>query len=186
MAGDDGATYRYGKIFRALNPTEHICPLENDRPGEKLDPVILAGNSHADAIKTSFSNTASNKGYRSYFYVANNPPMHGSKVSSNTVIEDAQRLGAKIIAVHHSPNIEQLRNLVEKASALDIKVAFILPVPVYDYHVPKALLEETTNGHEPEAQNYTDYLTYNASQLKELKSITNLQFIENFARLHVS
>lgn len=106
--------------------------------------------------------------------------MSGSNISSNTVIEDAERLGAKIIAVHHSPNgvdIEQLRSLVENASALDIKVAFILPVPVYDYHVPKALFEETTSGRIPEAQNYTDYLAYNESQIEALNSITSLNII---------
>lgn len=73
-AWDDRATYRCGKIFRVLNPSDRICPLENDRLGEKLEPVILVGNSHADSIKTSFANAASNNGYKTQFYVANNPP----------------------------------------------------------------------------------------------------------------
>jgi hypothetical protein len=146
-AWTDRSAYRCGKLFRILNPTKEICPL-NAGDGNKR--LLFVGNSYADSIKTSFAKMAAAHGIDLYFVVENDP-LIGGKLNATRTIEEADRSGIDFIAIHFSNiydsanNREQVSSLVKLARARRMAVAVIAPVPHYDVNVPKAMYE-TKNG----------------------------------------
>jgi peptidoglycan/LPS O-acetylase OafA/YrhL len=140
-AWTDRSPYRCGKAFRVLHPTKEICQL-----GDLKHPnsVLLIGNSHADSIKVSFAAAAEQNGLDTYFVVANDP-LTGNKVSAAKLVEEAQALGIRFMAVHFSniyPNAahrEHVRKLIELSAQNGMKTLLLAPVPTYPVHVPQSM-----------------------------------------------
>ena len=143
-AWEDRAVYRCGKLHRILNPTSDICLLGDDLNGDR---VLLLGNSHADSIKVTFQESMEDNGITTFFYVANNLLMSSAQNASrifNEVIEN----GIDTVVIHYNPSFyDNDAHQIEMTSFVDlmddnnISVQFIAPVPVYDYHIPKAMIE---------------------------------------------
>lgn len=145
-AWTDRDRYRCGVVFRILNPTETVCAIGAERGGGR---IMLLGNSHADSIKVSFAGAMDAVGFSTYFVTANNPLM-SEKMASEAIGRDVRRLDVRGVAIHYSDDFYsdkfargQLRNFVGAMRAAKVPVLFIAPVPVYKYHVPKRLYENT-------------------------------------------
>ena len=144
QAWEDRAYYRCGKLKRILNPTSKVCLIGNDLNGDR---VLLLGNSHADSIKIAFKETMEDNGLATFFYVANNPLMsstHNAELVKNEVISNE----ITNVVIHYTPsfydnanNIARITNFVEMMKSENISVLFIAPVPVYEHHIPKTMLE---------------------------------------------
>ena len=140
-AWNDRDTFRCGKIIRILNPFANVCKLG----GEADNPrVLLVGNSHGDAIKTSFTQVAVAKKMAVYFFVANDPLLT-PELNADVVIEEARALKIEIIAMHFSniyrneKNKKEVERLIKLAEEIGIHTFLIGPTPYYDEHVPKSL-----------------------------------------------
>ena len=60
--------------------------------------ILLLGNSHADAIKTSFAKSAEDANYNVYFMVGNYPLMPGQgNISAEGVVNEALKKNIKEI-----------------------------------------------------------------------------------------
>ena len=105
-AWTDRSAYRCGKLFRILNPTKEICPL-GAKDGNKR--LLLVGNSYADSIKTSFAKVATARGVDLYFVVENDP-LIGGRLSAARTIEVADKSGIDFIAIHFSNIYERANN----------------------------------------------------------------------------
>jgi peptidoglycan/LPS O-acetylase OafA/YrhL len=57
-AKSDRGVYRCGKLFRITHPFDQFCPLNAGGT-----PVMLIGDSHADALKSAFVKAAASQGY---------------------------------------------------------------------------------------------------------------------------
>lgn len=143
-AWEDRAVYRCGKLNRIFNPFSDTCLLGDELNGDK---VLLLGNSHADSIKMSFQEPMKDNGITTFFYVANNPLMSSSQNASrifNEVVE--KRINT--VVIHYSAsfynndaNQIELTSFVDLMDENNISVHFIAPVPGYDHHIPKAMIE---------------------------------------------
>jgi len=145
-AFNDTSSYRCGKVFRFLNPTSITCEISG-ADTDNAENIILVGNSHADSIKTTFSNTATQHNTGLYFLVPNDPLMNNSKVSASSLVDEAVKHKVSTIVLHFSHGgieaigFSKLNKLVDLASKKHIFVAFIMPVPVWENHVPRNLWE---------------------------------------------
>jgi len=165
-AWEDRDVYRCGKLFRLINPFEKICKISNVENGKA---VLLVGNSHADSIKKSFSDTLKDHSVETYFYV-NNSPLMTSAINANELLKDVTRLGVDTVVFHYSPVVYQqkdfliqLSKVLSGSNALSVSVYFISPVPTYTFHVPRALYENTLE-HDSSINGLviSDYLKVNA------------------------
>jgi peptidoglycan/LPS O-acetylase OafA/YrhL len=165
-AWQDRAGYRCGKLSRILSPTETVCTIGTPGNGEK---ILLLGNSHADSIKTAFSRTMEGNGLSTYFYVSNAPLM-SEQSNAHAIANDIDRLSIGTVVIHYSPsfyqdalNIERLRIFLDQLKERGTRVLFISPVPTYEYHIPKALYQETLDPTgQPNTFAARDYLEKNA------------------------
>ena len=177
---EDRAPYRCGKLFRITNPRDRICPLSEDKQN-KLKPVLLVGNSHADSIKKAFNATANELGYQTYFYVTNRPLMRESSITAQTVIGDAKKIGADKVVLHYSPkgvDIAELIRLSKLAVESEISVSVIASVPTYSYHIPKELYLSSKQESTPIEKTLRDYHYENKDELTELRAILGIKLIE--------
>lgn len=163
-ASSDKSEYRCGKAFRVFHPSEKICNLT--KLSAPVSRVLLVGNSHADAIKTVFSEMAAERNIDVYFMVENAPLMTGG-MGVDELLSAAQRLEIKHLVLHYrsrhkSPlyiEIGVLEQLIAKARLAGISVSFIMPVPIWESGVPAMLYEHIEYGKElPEKspRNYDD------------------------------
>lgn len=147
-AWEDRSAYRCGKLFRVLNPRDEICPLTESANGPR---VLLVGNSHADALKTSFARVAARKNIAAFFYVQNEPLMSPA-FGAQRVLADARRLKADAIILHFNnlygtaAHQSEFRTLIETAHAAGIRVAIVAPVPTYPTSVPRAMYNAARAG----------------------------------------
>ncbi|MBI1301432.1 MAG: acyltransferase family protein [Alphaproteobacteria bacterium] len=164
-AWEDRSTYRCGKLFRILNPTQKICPINNVISEQK---ILFVGDSHADAIKTSFAEIAKDNNIALYFYVDNNPLMH-KHLNAQKVLSDAINLKSDAIVLHYrnifeEPNHKQeIQKLIENASQKNITVTIIAPSPEYELHIPRALYEKQKisknwSEHNKEIKNFSEFV----------------------------
>jgi peptidoglycan/LPS O-acetylase OafA/YrhL len=145
-AGRDRGDYRCGKWMRIVRPTESFCTFGSDSDG-KL--VLLIGDSHSDAIKESFIASAGRKGLSVGMPVDNDSL---TKFKTGWVVEQAKRLGAERVFIHHSrrgPSVERAAKIIDELIGAGIPVGYILPIPVSDVSVPKLVIEAREQGLPP-------------------------------------
>lgn len=130
----DRAEYRCGKIFRVLHPEAQFCALARGVP------ILLVGDSHADAIKRSFTRVAAAHGYGTYLSVANNP-LRARRLSADWLKREADRLRARWVFVDYSNGNLKPEMLNEAQHALGNRLVLIQRTPEYPESVPKALLQ---------------------------------------------
>ena len=144
----DRSVYRCGKIFRILNPTSIACKITKNSSDNRHN-IMLVGNSYADSIKTAFANTAEKMNTSVRFLVPNNPLMQGSNITPASLITEAKKQNINSIILHYSQNkvnFETIKNLVTMANKNNIFIAFIMPTPTWEKHIPQALWENRKNG----------------------------------------
>ncbi len=142
-AWEDRAVYRCGKLNRIFNPFSDTCLLGDELNGDR---VLLLGNSHADSIKIAFQESMKDDGITTFFYVHNSPLM-SSSLDARRIYSEVIEKGINTVVIHYSPSFyDNDAHQIEMASFVDlmddnnISVQFIAPVPVYDYHIPKAMI----------------------------------------------
>jgi len=143
-AWEDRAVYRCGKLNRIFNPFSDTCLLGDELNGDR---VLLLGDSHADSIKIAFQKSMKDNGITTFFYTANDPlysSLHNARRIFNAMVEK----GINTVLIHYSPSfydndahLIEMTNFVDLMNDNNISVQFIAPVPVYDYHIPKAMIE---------------------------------------------
>ena len=176
-AFQDRSTYRCGKLFRFLNPTELTCNLSGDFDKKEI-AIMLVGNSHADSIKTTFTRVAAENGQVVYFFVKNNPLMRNG-ASPEVIVRESLSKGVKHIVLHFSPSgivTSNLKELVNLAENYNIKITLLEPVPTWRSHIPKMMYENLMGTGHIELQTKDDYLLSNAELFKEVGSIKNSNF----------
>jgi len=142
-AWEDRSTYRCGKLNRIINPTSKICLLGEESNGRR---ILFLGDSHFDSIKTAFQNTMAELGNSTYFYVKNNPLMSDS-TDEEKVKKEVLKNKIDSVVIHYNPGffdenkyLVRLKSFLRMMEKSDISVFFIAPVPVYEVHVPRAML----------------------------------------------
>lgn len=179
----DRSVYRCGKLFRILNPSAQVCELTglSDATGS----IMLAGNSHADAIKETFREAALKNNLNLYFFVSNSTMNRGGR-SPAFVIQQALEHDVSVIFVHQSANsfsYEALNSLVSQAETHDIKMVYLEPVPVWEESIPKAMWLIASEGSDDAMlrKNIDDYHSENGEILVHLSNINS----DNFSRMSV-
>ncbi|MBL4891318.1 MAG: acyltransferase [Rhizobiaceae bacterium] len=146
-AWTDRSTYRCGKIFRIFNPGKIACEVTKNINVD-APKLLLVGNSHADAIKTSFANVSTKLGYHLYFLVANNPLLT-PKLDVQRLTREAKALGVTAVIIHFTL-IENFEQSIEAFRATlatkGIRVVLLMPVPTYSTHIPSALYRNHIQG----------------------------------------
>ncbi len=175
-AWEDRAPYRCGKLIRVLEPTAVSCDLTPDLETVK-QCVFLVGNSHADAIKSAFVAAARKQDTKVYFTVSNIPLMKGSPLRASHIVNEALHREANTIVLHYSPGAilpETIQRVVELAEKHHIKTALIMPVPVWERHIPKALYAHLESNASLPYQTETMYWKRNRSFYDAVSKIKGL------------
>ncbi|MFA5580639.1 MAG: acyltransferase family protein [Paracoccaceae bacterium] len=138
-AFSDRAPYRCGKLVRIMSPGAALCELTRNLPAD-APALLLVGDSHADAIKSSFARVAHQRGYRLLFTVSN-APIIGSP-STDQLIAEARDKGAVGVIMHFASGnagrvFETGFHTAAAEAALDL--VWFLPVPTYAETVPDLL-----------------------------------------------
>ncbi len=176
-AWTDRATYRCGKLSRILNPKNLSC----ETTASVKNPtarILLVGNSHADSIKATFSQTAEAQGATVYFMVENNPLLEGG-IDAQNLVKEALDRKADAIVLHYSPDSIApgvIGQVVRLARQNSVRVSFIMPVPTWDRHVPKMLWQELKNGVPRSTQDISDYESRRRSLTEALSLIDPTNF----------
>lgn len=171
-AWEDRSTYRCGKVRRLLSPREISC--EITPPGPRRGAILLVGNSHADSIKTTFAQAAAAQGVAVYFMVGNDPLLAGG-ISPQILIAEATSRKADAIVLHYSPgslDASVVRAVAQLANEVGIRVSFVMPIPVWDRHVPQMLWAAAKHGRPLEVRTLEDYERTNARLSRGLSAIT--------------
>lgn len=144
-AWTDRAEYRCGKAVRFLHPMLDFCEVTGLARGPNL---MLVGNSHADSIRSSFARVAADRGYRVLFSVPNDP-LTNPRFNVDWLVAEAKARHVETVFLHFT----ELGNLAELAARVSarleaeaIRTTLLMPVPVYDVHVPAALYANLKNG----------------------------------------
>lgn len=169
-AWKDRAPYRCGKMIRILEPNAISCKLTNKLEATS-QKILLVGDSHADAIKSSFVSVANELNVDVYFMVPNNPlSKYGLK--PQIVINEAISKKINTIVLHfRSPNVMLVEKLVSLAAKNNILVSFIMPVPTWNKHIPKVLFHHFKYNEPLPIQSYQSYERINKDLYKSLMFI---------------
>lgn len=143
-ASKDRAVYRCGKISRILNPTSKVCLIGKELYGKR---VLLLGDSNADAIKVAFQESMETYGITTFFYTQNNPLMSTSQ-NEEIIRSEVLRNGIDSVVIHYSSrffdndvNTTRMKAFFKMMEHVGIEIMFIAPVPIYNYHIPRMMLQ---------------------------------------------
>ena len=165
----DRPQYRCGKAFRAIHPFSNLCRLQGKDEG---DNVLLFGNSHADAIKNVFLDSARNLNVGVYFW-SENSPLSVSIEEFPQMAREISNQGINDVYFHFSPGGADLRKLsllTDLLSNLGIKSHIFGPVPTWKEHVPKVLWESYQEGSPLPSQTYEDFMSNNVTEINFLRN----------------
>ncbi|MGZ8941571.1 MAG: acyltransferase family protein [Methylobacter sp.] len=177
-AWTDRAEYRCGKINRLIDPTALSCEITGalEKPVHR---ILLVGNSHADSIKATFASVAQRKNVTVRFMVENEPLMKGG-ITPNDLIHEAQLRNVNTIVLHYSPrggiNLYSIEQIVALAKDHGINVAFIMPVPVWQEHIPMALWNHMEWNKPLPSTSLLDYYNFNRELIEGLLKINHKNF----------
>jgi peptidoglycan/LPS O-acetylase OafA/YrhL len=134
-AAHDRSAYHCGKLFRVAHPRQKFCLLDRGKP------VMLVGDSHADALKLSFAKVAEKHGWGVYFPI-DNDVLLSPNLSASWLRKQADALGARWVFVQYSP-LNYSAALIEAARReLGSRLIVIEPTPIFPDSVPKMLFEK--------------------------------------------
>jgi len=108
---------------------------------------MLAGNSHANAIKESFRKSALSNGYHLWFLVSNSA-MNADGPAPRAIVNEAAKRNVSVIYVHQSAmafDKIMLETLLESSREHGIDVVYVEPVPVWDKDIPKSMYYQVRN-----------------------------------------
>lgn len=182
-AWEDRDVYRCGKLERILHPTSISCNLTSI---DATDGLFLVGNSHADSIKSSFAEVATAKKLPLWFMVNNRPLMHGGP-SPKVVLNESILRKVKLIVLHYSPGsltTKNLEELVRLSANEGIKVKFIMPVPVWEVNIPRALLDNLHFNTDLPQQSLAEYYKKHDELIATLRRIKSEY--ANFSTLEIA
>ena len=176
-AWNDRSPYRCGKLFRVVEPKSISCEITKNL--EKPDNrIMLVGNSHADAIKTTFASVAEEQNISVRFMVSNLPLMPKG-IKPEKVLQEALSRNITKVVLHYSSggiNLPGIREFVNLAKNDGIEVAFIMPVPTWDKHIPQALWEHAKFNKNLPIQTLEDYESANQDVYQKLSSFDSDNF----------
>lgn len=177
QAWEDRSVYRCGKLNRITNPTAISCEITNniERPSHR---ILLVGNSHADAIKSTFASVAQALNVNVRFMVDNIPLMPGG-ISPENLIKEAINRKIDTIVLHYSPSKIDMANIqkfAKLAKDKSLSIAFIMPVPVWDKHIPNALWRNIKYDEPLPTMSFDDYGTKNQALTMELSRLAGVGF----------
>lgn len=164
-AVNDRSEYRCGRYTNITNRSLVSCKLNSENFDKS---VFLVGNSHADAIKTEFSKTASNHGFNTYF-LASNTPLMDSSVTPLMLINEANKYKIKHLIIHYAYKTIDAKKIIETANLAKkegIRISYILPVPVFEETVPKIVW----NSRAKDIAIKNSYVAKNNEFINQLKS----------------
>lgn len=178
-ASTDRSTYRCGKIIRVIDPIAISCDLTSEISNPRQS-IMLVGNSHADSIKAALKE-ASIKNQTKVFFIVQNNPLMKNGITPEKIIEDAVIKKIDKLVLHfksHSISNEVLQKFIKLARLEEIKVYFIEPVPIWDYHIPRGMYDLiVSNQNNIGVMTKADYLEKNLEQLKYIRAISDENFI---------
>lgn len=180
-ASKDRAPYRCGKMVRIFDPTSISCRI-TDKLQEPVQKILLVGNSHADSIKSTFASVANELNVDVYFIVQNNPLMQGG-LKPGRIIDEAVATGVSSIVIHYSPDAlnvsvrKAIRKLVQLSEKKKIAVSFIMPVPVWEKHIPKAIFSHYKYDEPLPIQSRLEYKNFNKEIYSSLINISKTNFL---------
>lgn len=178
----DRSTYRCGKIVRIIDPTAISCEL-SDGSADTINNVFLVGNSHADSIKTTFTEIAEKNKVMTHFIIQNNPLMTGG-LNPNEIVTEAKLKNINNIFIHFSADgiqADRLGELVALSQKNNIHVTFIDPVPTWPTSVPKEMYFQIRYSIDNLHQTKEDYMLSNEALFADINKIDS----SNFERLSV-
>lgn len=182
-ASQDRSVYRCGKLARVLNPTAITCSL-SENPADTKENVLLVGDSHADAIKSTVTKVASRHGLGVYLTVHNNPLNSTGGPTSEELIAEAKLKKIGHMVVHFSPTgitADKVKDLVFLAEKNEISVSYLDPVPTWEEHIPKIMYRQVKGSDDSILQTNDDYLSANKILFENLSEIVN----KNFSRISI-
>lgn len=144
----DRDAFRCGQLYSLIHRGDVSCDLTPELSSSPR-AVLLVGNSHADAIKGTFVSVARTRGIGVRFIVQNTPLMAGGRVGVQDLVREARDKKVEAVILHYSPGAVGARTIAELVAALAplrIKVAYLLPIPVWQQSVPKMLINNITSG----------------------------------------
>lgn len=176
----DRDVYRCGKLKRILEPRSRYCKiteLSSDTPEQR---IMLIGNSHADTIKQLFAKEAQKLNSEVFFAVSNEPMFKG-KSTPQEILEDALKYKIDTIVLHYSFQnsmylFKNIKKLVTLSSKHNINIDFIMPIPYWDRHIPKALWMHHQNNIKLPSQTKEEYMLQNKENVKFLSTIESENF----------
>jgi len=136
----DVTEFRCGKLYPYLNPSAVSCNLGVENLPKR---VMLVGNSHADAIKESFTRIANRNDYSVSFLVSNQPLLDRS-ITVEQIMDSISASQVEALFLHFNAQVysepifkTNLLSLVGLAKSKGIAVVLLEPVPSYETSVPQ-------------------------------------------------
>ncbi len=169
QALDDRSDYRCGKVFRILHPLARSCEI-SDHIARPTHRVMLVGDSHADAIKETFTAAAQARNVAVYFMVQNEP-LKADGFTAQALIKEAQSRRIDSVVLHYASGAAEstaLNELAELAQVHSIRMSFIMPVPEWRENIPEAIWSHMKFGTALPVQDMHDYRLANASLIDGL------------------
>ena len=172
----DRDCYRCGKMIRLMEPKAISCETTKNVLKPRFS-ILLVGNSHADSIKYTFSSVAEQKRVRVRFMVDNDPLL--KKNDPEEIVNEAISREMDAIVIHNSPGsvpVERIKQLVDLAREKNILIAFIMPVPCWKVHIPRALWRNLRTGEPLPVQTKNDYESAVSQYSEQLSKIQSDNF----------
>lgn len=165
----DQSDDRCGKVFKFFHPKEAFCPIGNS---SYLNKYLLVGNSHTNSIKDIFAEYL-NKNKISLYINSSNSAINDSQ--ADMIFNQAKKIHFSKIIFHSRSdlsNIESLAKTLPKLNKMGIQSYYILPVPEYQFHVPKKMYESSKNNKQFPFYNYSQYINLNKNEINAVSRLS--------------
>jgi peptidoglycan/LPS O-acetylase OafA/YrhL len=165
----DQSEDRCGKVFKFFHPKEAFCPIGDS---SYVNKYLLVGNSHTNSIKYIFAEFL-NENKISLYINSSNSAINDSQ--ADMIVNQAKKIYFSKIIFHSRAdlsNIESLAKILPKLNEMGIQSYYILPVPEYQFHVPKKMYETSKNNKQFPFYNYSQYLNLNKNEIKAVSRLS--------------
>jgi peptidoglycan/LPS O-acetylase OafA/YrhL len=165
----DQSEDRCGKVFKFFHPKEAFCPIGNS---SYMNKYLLVGNSHTNSIKDIFAEFL-NENKISLYINSSNFAINDSQ--ADMIVNKAKEIYFSKIIFHSRTdlsNIESLAKILPKLNEMGIQSYYILPVPEYQFHVPKKMYETSKNNKQFPFYNYSQYINLNKNEINAVSKLS--------------